>query len=87
MDYTKQYLDQQQAKQLQNRISSFNRFYHNLLVAVCRRSVLQAPTQWVRLSRLYSLLRKRPGKAKILTSVLVETKKRSKGEDEINENK
>lgn len=31
--------------------------------------------QWVRLSRLYSLLRKRPGKAKILTSVVVETKK------------
>jgi len=28
----------------------------------------------VRLSRLYSLLRKRPGKAKILTSVVVETK-------------
>ncbi len=31
--------------------------------------------QWVRLGRLYSLLRKRPGKAKILTSVVVETKK------------
>jgi len=31
--------------------------------------------QWVRLSRLYSLLRKRPGKARILTSVVVETKK------------
>lgn len=30
--------------------------------------------QWVRLSKLYSLLRKRPGKAKILTSVVVETK-------------
>ncbi|MDP3480674.1 MAG: transposase [Desulfoprunum sp.] len=30
--------------------------------------------QWVRLGRLYSLLRKKPGKAKILTSVVVETK-------------
>lgn len=30
--------------------------------------------QRIRLSRLYSLLRKRPGKAKILTSVVVETK-------------
>jgi hypothetical protein len=30
--------------------------------------------QWVRLGRLYSLLRKRSGKAKILTSVVVETK-------------
>jgi len=30
--------------------------------------------QWVRLSRLYSLLRKRPGRANILTSVVVETK-------------
>lgn len=30
--------------------------------------------QWVRLSSLYSLLRKRPGRAKILTSVVVETK-------------
>ena len=30
--------------------------------------------QWVRLSKLYSLLRKRPGKAKILTSAVVETK-------------
>lgn len=34
--------------------------------------------QWVRLSRLYSLLRKRPGKAKILTSAVVETKKGQK---------
>jgi len=34
--------------------------------------------QWVRLSRLYSLLRKRPGKAKILTSVVTETKKGQK---------
>jgi len=31
--------------------------------------------KWVRLGRLYSLLRKRPGKANILTSVVVETKK------------
>ena len=30
--------------------------------------------QWVKLSKLYSLLRKRPGKAKILTSVVTETK-------------
>ena len=30
--------------------------------------------KWVRLSKLYSLLRKRPGKAKILTSVVVETR-------------
>lgn len=30
--------------------------------------------KWVRLSKLYSLLRKRPGKAKILTSAVVETK-------------
>lgn len=30
--------------------------------------------QWVRLGKLYSLLRKKPGKAKILTSVVVETK-------------
>ena len=30
--------------------------------------------KWVRLSKLYSLLRKKPGKAKILTSVVVETK-------------
>jgi DDE superfamily endonuclease len=30
--------------------------------------------QWVRLSKLYSQLRKRPGKAKILSSVVVETK-------------
>ena len=30
--------------------------------------------QWVRLSKLYSLLRKRPGKAKILTCAVVETK-------------
>jgi len=30
--------------------------------------------QWVRLSRLYGLLRKRPGRANILTSVMVETK-------------
>jgi len=30
--------------------------------------------KWVRLSRLYGLLRKRPGKARILTSVVVETK-------------
>lgn len=30
--------------------------------------------QWVRLSRLYSLLRKKPGKAKVLTSVVAETK-------------
>jgi hypothetical protein len=34
--------------------------------------------QWVRLSRLYSLLRKRPGKAKILTSTVTETKKGQK---------
>jgi hypothetical protein len=34
--------------------------------------------QWVRLSRLYSLLRKRPGKAKILTSAVTETKKGQK---------
>ena len=30
--------------------------------------------QWIRLSRLYSLLRKRPGRANILTSVVVETR-------------
>ncbi|MBU1413958.1 transposase, partial [Myxococcota bacterium] len=30
--------------------------------------------QWVRLSKLYRLLRKRPGKAKILSSAVVETK-------------
>ena len=30
--------------------------------------------KWVRLSKLYSLLRKRPGKAKILTSAVVKTK-------------
>ena len=30
--------------------------------------------QWVRLSKLYSQLRKRPGKAKILSSLVVETK-------------
>lgn len=30
--------------------------------------------KWVRLSRLYSLLRKKPGRARILTSVVVETK-------------
>ena len=30
--------------------------------------------QWIRLSRLYSLLRKRPGKANILASVVVETR-------------
>jgi len=34
--------------------------------------------QWVKLSKLYSLLRKRPGKAKILTSVVTETKKGQK---------
>lgn len=34
--------------------------------------------QWVRLSQLYSLLRKRPGKAKILTSIVVETKEGQK---------
>ena len=34
--------------------------------------------QWVKLSRLYSLLRKRPGKAKILTSVATETRKGQK---------
>ena len=31
--------------------------------------------QWVRLSNLYKLLKKRPGRAKILTSVVAETKK------------
>ena len=31
--------------------------------------------QWVRLSKLYRLLRKRPGRAKILTSVVTKTKK------------
>lgn len=31
--------------------------------------------KWVRLSKLYSLLRKKPGKARILTSVVVKTKK------------
>ena len=30
--------------------------------------------KWIRLGKLYSLLRKRPGKARILTSVVVETK-------------
>ena len=35
-------------------------------------------SQWVKLSKLYSLLRKRPGKAKILTSVVTETKKGQK---------
>lgn len=30
--------------------------------------------KWIRLGKLYSLLRKRPGKAKILTSAVVETK-------------
>jgi hypothetical protein len=34
--------------------------------------------QWVRLNKLYSLLRKRPGKAKILTSAVVETKQGQK---------
>lgn len=34
--------------------------------------------QWMQLSRLYGLLRKRPGKAKILTSVVTETKKGQK---------
>ena len=34
--------------------------------------------QYVRLCKLYSLLRKRPGRAKILTSVLTETAKRQK---------
>jgi hypothetical protein len=34
--------------------------------------------QWMRLSKLYSLLRKRPGRAKILTSVVVETKQGQK---------
>ena len=34
--------------------------------------------QWMQLSRLYSLLRKRPGRAKILTSVVTETKKGQK---------
>ncbi len=34
--------------------------------------------QWVKLSKLYSLLRKRPGKAKILTSVVTETRKGQK---------
>ncbi len=34
--------------------------------------------QWVRLSKLYSLLRKRPGKAKILASIVTETTKKQK---------
>lgn len=34
--------------------------------------------QWVRLGKLYSLLRKKPGKAKILTSAVVETRKGQK---------
>lgn len=34
--------------------------------------------QWVKLSKLYSLLRKRPGKAKVLTSVVTETRKGQK---------
>jgi len=34
--------------------------------------------RWVKLSKLYSMLRKRPGRAKILTSVVTETKKGQK---------
>jgi hypothetical protein len=38
----------------------------------------QYKEQWVRLSKLYSLLRKRPGKANILTREVVEIKQGQK---------
>ena len=37
--------------------------------------------QWVTLGKLYTRLRKRPGKARILASIVVETKQRTESED------